>query len=67
MQRNAFGLSVLRGCQERGRLGDYQVAGLACLASPHGPVLMAMLFMLEERLCQKENHPLLSCSDIETL
>jgi len=28
---------------------------------------MAMLFMLEERLCQKENHPLLSCSDIETL
>jgi hypothetical protein len=30
-------------------------------------VLMAMLFMLEEKLSQKESYPLLSCSDIEAL
>ncbi len=30
-------------------------------------VLMAMLFMLEEKLAHKESHPLLSCSDIEVL
>lgn len=28
---------------------------------------MAMLFMAEERERRKEEHPLLSCSDIETL
>jgi len=28
---------------------------------------MAMLFMLEERILQKDTHPLLSCSDIESL
>ncbi|MBF0421263.1 MAG: IS701 family transposase [Magnetococcales bacterium] len=30
-------------------------------------VMMAMLFMLEERLLHKRTYPLLSCSDIETL
>ena len=30
-------------------------------------VMMAMLFMLEERILQKDDHPLLSCSDIESL
>ena len=30
-------------------------------------VMMAMLFMLEERIKQQEDYPLLSCSDIETL
>ncbi|RLJ20033.1 hypothetical protein DJ031_06935 [bacterium endosymbiont of Escarpia laminata] len=30
-------------------------------------VMMAMLFMLEERILQKDEHPLLSCSDIESL
>jgi len=29
--------------------------------------MMAMLFMLEERILQQDNHPLLSCSDIESL
>jgi hypothetical protein len=30
-------------------------------------VMMAMLFMLEERILQKDDHPLLSCSDVESL
>ena len=30
-------------------------------------VMMAMLFMLEERMIQKEDYPLLSCADIENL
>jgi len=30
-------------------------------------VMMAMLFMLEERVEQQEDYPLLTCSDIETL
>ncbi|MBF0418916.1 MAG: hypothetical protein HQL78_01985 [Magnetococcales bacterium] len=30
-------------------------------------VMMAMLFMLEERLRHRQAYPLLSCSDIETL
>jgi hypothetical protein len=30
-------------------------------------VMMAMLFMLEERISHKQSHPLLSCSDIEIL
>lgn len=30
-------------------------------------VIMAMLFMLKERIEQHEDHPLLSCADIETL
>ena len=30
-------------------------------------VMMAMLFMLEKRVLQKDDHPLLCCSDIESL
>jgi len=30
-------------------------------------VIMAMLFMLEEKLSHQQSHPLLSCSDIEVL
>ena len=30
-------------------------------------VMMAMLFMLKERVEQAEDYPLLSCADIETL
>ena len=30
-------------------------------------VMMAMLFLLRERIDQQEEHPLLSCADIETL
>nr|QNO42966.1 hypothetical protein MNOMIAMN_00006 [Methanosarcinales archaeon ANME-2c ERB4] len=30
-------------------------------------VMMAMLFMLERRLSNKDEYPLLSCSDIQTL
>jgi len=30
-------------------------------------VMMAMLFMLSERIAHKETYPLLSCADIEEL
>jgi hypothetical protein len=30
-------------------------------------VAMSLLFMLEERITQKDDYPLLSCSDIEAL
>jgi hypothetical protein len=30
-------------------------------------VAMSLLFMLEERILQKDSYPLLSCSDIEAL
>jgi hypothetical protein len=30
-------------------------------------VAMTLLFMLEERILQKDSYPLLSCSDIKTL
>jgi len=30
-------------------------------------VMMAMLFMLSERICHKDIYPLLSCADIEEL
>lgn len=48
-------------------LGDYQVRGWRAWHHHMALVMMAMLFMLEERLSQKEAYPLLSCSDIEVL
>jgi len=48
-------------------LADYQVRGWLAWHHHMALVMMAMLFMLEERLSQKESYPLLSCSDIEVL
>lgn len=48
-------------------MADYQVRGWLAWHHHMALVMMAMLFMLEERLIQKESYPLLSCSDIEVL
>ena len=68
MQRQRFWIerSFEDGKSENG-LADYQVRGWRAWHHHMALVLMAMLFMLEEKLSHKESHPLLSCSDIEAL
>jgi SRSO17 transposase len=68
MQRQRFWIerSFEDGKSESG-MADYQVRGWLAWHHHMALVMMAMLFMLEERLIQKESHPLLSCSDIEVL
>ncbi len=48
-------------------LGHYQVRGWKPWHHHMALVMMAMLFMLKERIEQQEEYPLLSCADIETL
>ncbi len=48
-------------------LGDYQVRGWQGWHHHMALVMVAMLFMLKERLLNEEDVPLLSCADIETL
>lgn len=48
-------------------LDDYQVRGWRPWHNHVTMVMMAMLYMLETRLANKDNCPLLSCGDIETL
>ena len=48
-------------------LGHYQVRGWKPWHHHMALVMMAMLFMLKERIEHQEEHPLLSCADIETL
>ncbi|MDJ0891823.1 MAG: IS701 family transposase [Gammaproteobacteria bacterium] len=48
-------------------LDHYQVRGWKPWHHHMALVMMAMLFMLKERIEQHEEHPLLSCADIETL
>jgi hypothetical protein len=68
MQRQRFWIerSFEDGKSESG-LADYQVRGWLPWYHHMALVMMAMLFMLEERLSQQESYPLLSCSDIEVL
>lgn len=68
MQRQRFWIerSFEDGKSESG-MADYQVRGWRAWHHHMALVTMAMLFMLEERLIQKESFPLLSCSDIEAL
>lgn len=68
MQRQRFWIerSFEDGKSESG-MADYQVRGWLAWHHHMALVMMAMLFMLEERLLQKEEYPLLSCSDIEVL
>jgi len=68
MQRQRFWIerSFEDGKSESG-LAEYQVRGWRAWHHHMTLVLMAMLFMLEEKLAHKESHPLLSCSDIEVL
>jgi hypothetical protein len=48
-------------------LADYQTRGWLAWHHHMALVMMAMLFMLGERLYQQPVNPLLSCSDIESL
>lgn len=48
-------------------LNEYQVRGWKGWHHHMALVMMAMLFMLEERLLNKEDYPLLSCPDIQIL
>lgn len=68
MQRQRFWIerSFEDGKSESG-LADYQVRGWLAWHHHMALVMMAMLFMLEEKLTQKGSYPLLSCSDIEVL
>jgi SRSO17 transposase len=68
MQRQRFWIerSFEDGKSETG-LADYQVRGWRAWHHHMALVMMAMLFMLEEKLLHQQSHPLLSCSDIEVL
>lgn len=48
-------------------MADYQLRGWLGWHHHMALVMMTMLFMLQERFLHQETHPLLSCSDIETL
>lgn len=48
-------------------MSDYQVRGWRAWHHHMALVMLAMLFMLETRAEHKATHPLLSCSDIQTL
>jgi SRSO17 transposase len=48
-------------------LDHYQARGWKAWHHHMALVMMAMLFMLKERIDHQDDHPLLSCADIETL
>lgn len=68
MQRQRFWIErSFEDAKSESGLADYQVRGWLAWHHHMALVMMSMLFMLEEKLSQKEEHPLLSCSDIEVL
>jgi len=68
MQRQRFWIErSFEDAKGESGLADYQVRGWLAWHHHMALVMMAMLFMLEERLSQKEHYPLLSCADIECL
>jgi len=68
MQRQRFWIErSFEDAKSEGGLADYQVRGWRAWHHHMALVLMAMLFMLEEKLSNQESYPLLSCSDIEAL
>ena len=63
-----LGMTAQNGrLQSQAGLGDYQVRGWKPWHHHMALVMMAMLFMLKERIEQQEEYPLLSCADIEAL
>jgi SRSO17 transposase len=68
MQRQRFWIErSFQDAKSESGLADYQVRGWLAWHHHMALVMMATLFMLEEKLFQKEAYPLLSCSDIEVL
>jgi hypothetical protein len=68
MQAQRFWVErALQDAKSESGLADYQARKWSAWHHHMAWVMMAMLFMLEERLLQQDVHPLLSCSDIETL
>jgi len=68
MQRQRFWIErSFQDAKSESGMADYQVRGWLAWHHHMALVMMAMLFMLEERLLQKDAHPLLSCADIEVL
>ncbi len=68
MQRQRFWIErCFEDAKSESGLADYQVRGWLAWHHHMALVMMAMLFMLEEKLSQKERYPLLSCADIEVL
>jgi SRSO17 transposase len=68
MQRQRFWIErSFEDAKSESGLADYQVRGWLAWHHHMALVMMAMLFMLEEKLLHKQSHPLLSCSDIEAL
>ena len=68
MQRQRFWIErSFEDAKSESGMADYQVRGWLAWNHHMALVTMAMLFMLEEKLLHKQKHPLLSCSDIETL
>lgn len=65
-QRHFIERSLEDGKSQCG-MADYQVRGWVAWHHHMALVMMAMLFMLNERIRNKDEYPLLSCSDIETL
>ena len=68
MQRQRFWIErSFEDAKSESGLADYQVRNWRAWHHHMALVMMAMLFMLEEKLSHKESHPLLSCADIEVL
>lgn len=68
MQRQRFWIErSFEDAKSESGMADYQVRGWSAWHHHMALVMMAMLFMLEEKLSHKQSHPLLSCSDIEIL
>jgi SRSO17 transposase len=68
MQAQRFWIErSLQDAKSESGLADYQARKWRSWHHHMALVFMAMLFMLEERILQKDDLPLLSCSDIESL
>src|SRR5262249_42371789 len=68
MQRQRFWIErSFEDAKSECGLADYQVRGWRAWHHHMALVMMAMLFMLEEKLLHKQSRPLLSCADIRAL
>lgn len=68
MQRQRFWIErSFQNAKSESGMADYQVRGWLAWHHHMALVMMAMLFMLQEKLSQKDAYPLLSCADIEVL